>query len=319
MHYQDLSALIYDTPLAALEHCIPKSLRQSFNHGDLARWQRVISQLPELVPSSLNLKTAVTVGRKQDCSLDQRQNTIDLLMQLRPWRKGPFKLYGIDLNTEWRSDWKWQRLIDHISPLQGRQVLDVGCGNGYHCWRMAGEGASLVVGIDPALLFVMQYWAIRHFIPQPPVYVIPATLEKLPEKLEAFDTAFSMGVLYHRRSPIDHLLELKASIRSGGELVLETLVIDGPVGQTLTPSGTYAKMPNVWLVPSCLTTENWLQRCGFKNIRLIDVSTTTIEEQHSSSWMPFQSLKDALDPRDLSITVEGLPAPKRAIFVANVP
>ena len=55
-----------------------------------------------------------------------------------------------------------------------------------------------------------------------------------------------MGVLYHRRSPIDHLLELKGCLQTGGELVLETLVIDGGLGEVLVPENRYAKMRNVW-------------------------------------------------------------------------
>jgi tRNA (mo5U34)-methyltransferase len=128
---------------------------------------------------------------------------------------------------------------------------------------------------------------------------------------------FSMGVLYHRRSPIGHLLELRDCLVPGGELVLETLVIEGIQGETLVPEERYAMMRNVWFIPSCPTLMHWLKRCGFKHIRLVDVTATTIQEQRSTRWMTFHSLTDNLDPDNPTLTCEGYPAPKRAIIVAQ--
>ncbi len=243
-----------------------------------------------------------------------------LLQQLHPWRKGPYRIHGIPIDTEWRSDWKWDRLIPHISPLAGRSVLDIGCGNGYHCWRMAGEGAGLVIGIDPTQLFLAQFLAIRRFLGDAwPVHLLPMGIEDLPADLRAFDTVFSMGVLYHRRSPIDHLHELKAALRPGGELILETLVIEGGAGQVLVPEGRYAKMRNVWFIPTPATLAGWMERCGFRDVRVVDVTPTTIQEQRATDWMRFESLADYLDPDDSRRTIEGHPAPLRAILVATTP
>jgi tRNA (mo5U34)-methyltransferase len=242
----------------------------------------------------------------------------ELLMQLHPWRKGPYEICGLFIDTEWRSDWKWERLRPHIQPLQGRLVLDVGCGNGYHGWRMLGEGARQVIGIDPTQLFVLQFEAMRHFLDrQAPLQVLPLAVQDLPANLQGFDTVFSMGVLYHRRSPFAHLAELKGALRKGGELVLETLVIEGGLGEVLVPEGRYAKMRNVWFIPSAETLNSWLRRAGFRRIRLIDSSQTSVEEQRSTAWMRFESLADYLDPQDRNRTVEGYPAPRRAIFVAQ--
>ncbi len=289
-------------------------------HGDLDKWQAVIDQLATPQPSSIVLdNAAIKIGNADDINDADRLFLQQQLQQFLPWRKGPYDLFGIQIDTEWRSDWKWDRLKDHISPLQHRLVLDVGCGNGYHCWRMLGAGAKMVVGIDPLALNVSQFLCIRKLHGEAPIYVLPIGLENVPPTLKLFDTVFSMGVLYHRRSPIDHLMELKGCLQSGGELVLETLVIDGGLGEVLVPEGRYAKMRNVWFLPSCDTLISWLKRCGFNNIRLVDVNDTSIEEQRSTEWMQFHSLKDFLDPSDHSLTCEGLPAPKRAIFIADCP
>lgn len=305
--------------LAPVRDCLPGDFEHHFNHGDLAGWLEALRALPDLRPASYDLCDSVRIGEAAQCTDAERTRLAGLLMKIQPWRKGPFELFGLNIDTEWRSDWKWQRLLPHISSLENRTVLDVGCGNGYHCWRMAGAGARLVLGVDSHLLFSMQYWAIRHFLREPPVFVLPLALEQLPERLMAFDTVFSMGVLYHRRSPMDHLYALKDCLRHGGELVLETLVTEGPEGMSLVPQGRYARMPNVWFLPTCTTLQNWLEKCGYRNVRLVDVNQTSIEEQRSTAWMTFESLPEALEPVNPNLTIEGYPAPRRAVLVAEKP
>ncbi len=305
--------------LAPLAPKVPLDFIAASKHGDFTRWLAALQDLPDLEPASIELRNRVRVGEAAQLSAAQRDNLRAALMGLHPWRKGPLELFGLLVDTEWRSDWKWERIAPHIEPLDGRTVLDVGCGNGYHCWRMAGEGAAFVLGIDPHLLYTLQYWALRRYLRKPAVHVLPLALEDLPEGLQAFDTVFSMGVLYHRRSPFDHLLSLRSCLRPGGELVLETLVIDGEDGKALVPPDRYARMPNVWFLPTCNTLAAWLVKSGYTDVELVDVTTTTSDEQRSTAWMTFESLPEALDPEDQSRTVEGHPAPKRAVFVARKP
>lgn len=321
INYQDFFASIEGSDLAPWCDSLPALFETGLSatrHGDLPRWQAVLDSLPDVKSGDVDIKTAVRIGRADDLSDEQREELSSGLRQLHPWRKGPFDLFGVHLDTEWRSDWKWQRVVPHISPLAGRCVLDVGCGSGYHCWRMAGEGAARVVGIDPSPLFVMQFRAIRQLMATPPVVeVLPLRLEVIPEFLPVFDTVFSMGVLYHRRSPLDHLQELRRCLKPGGELVLETLVIDGELGEVLMPEGRYAKMGNVWFIPSPATLALWLRRVGFKSVKMVDLDQTSLDEQRSTEWMTFESLVDFLDPADRSLTIEGYPAPKRVVMVAK--
>ncbi|MGB1439719.1 MAG: tRNA 5-methoxyuridine(34)/uridine 5-oxyacetic acid(34) synthase CmoB, partial [Luminiphilus sp.] len=198
-------------------------------------------------------------------------------------------------------------------------VLDIGCGNGYHCWRMLGAGAAEVIGIDPSPLFNVQFRAIQHFLQQPSINVLPVALEQLPGQLKTFDTTFSMGVLYHRRSPMDHLTELRETLVPGGQLVLETLVVEGGADTVFVPPGRYARMGNVWFLPSPSALCVWLAKAGFLNVRLVDVSQTGTDEQRTTDWMTFHSLAQFLDPDDPQQTVEGHPAPRRAILTADAP
>lgn len=285
-------------------------------HGDFKQWQKVLDHLPAVSTDDIDLKHQVRIGQLGTLSAGALERLQVLLGQLKPWRKGPFQLHGLHIDTEWRSDWKWDRVLPHLAPLAHRTVLDVGCGSGYHLWRMRGEGASLVVGIDPSQLFYCQFEAIKHFNPDPNVHLLPIGIDDLPE-LKAFDTVFSMGVLYHRRSPIDFLSQLKAQLRPGGQLVLETLIVEGDVHTALVPTDRYAKMRNVWFIPSCAALTLWLQRVGFKDIQVVDVNTTSLDEQRKTDWMDNESLVDFLDPNDHSKTIEGYPAPLRAVVIAT--
>ena len=317
-----LQALFRDHGLERWADLLPEQLAAALaadRHGDLRRWQQLLALLPEVKTRDLDLGAdRVRVGRADEVEADLREEIHRSLRAFQPWRKGPFELFGINIDSEWRSDWKWARLAPHIQPLAGRRVLDVGCGNGYYAWRMAAEGAELVVGIDPGLLFLAQFRAIRHFMAAPPpVQVLPLGIEAVPAKLHAFDTVFSMGVLYHRRSPMEHLETLRGCLRPGGELVLETLVVEGDERQVLVPRGRYAKMRNVWFIPSPAALQIWLERSGFGSVRVVDVTPTTTGEQRSTDWMGFESLADFLDPDDPSRTLEGYPAPLRAVVTAE--
>lgn len=320
MVYPRLAEDFLASDLAALLPAAQAIVQQGLiepEHGDWPRWQLALANLPKVSASTIDLNAdSLQIGQAKDLSPAQAAQLETSLREFHPWRKGPFNFFGVHIDTEWRSDWKWQRVAPHLSDLQGRRVLDVGCGSGYHVWRMLGAGAKLVLGVEPVLLYNQQFLAARNYLGELPAYVLPATLEALPEK-PVFDSVFSMGILYHRISPLEHLKQLKALLRPKGELVLETLVIEGNENQVLLPQGRYAKMRNVWFLPSTATLIQWLQRLGFKDIRLVDVNQTSLEEQRSTDWMQFESLKDFLDPENTNLTLEGYPAPLRATIIAR--
>ena len=269
------------------------------NHGDFDRWRDIVTRLPELAddPSALR----------------------DALLALAPWRKGPFNVAGVDIDSEWRSDLKWARIANAVSPLDGRSVLDVGCGNGYYALQMRKAGAARVIGVDPTLLYVMQFIAVNTFVQDAAVHILPLRLEEMPSADNAFDTTFSMGVLYHQRSPIDHLKKLRTTLRPGGQLVLETIFVPGEESYACSPKDRYARMRNVWLLPTIAELTTWLRRTGYRDIEIVDQSITTTDEQRSTEWMTFESLREALDPDDPSKTVEGWPAPRRVVVTASSP
>lgn len=320
-YYAGLEAVEGNKTFNRWRDSLPRALDDYFRtvkHGRLERWRSTLAALPAWPAETATLdEPTVAVGGGQSPSSDEHAALSRQLAELIPWRKGPYRLHGVTVDSEWRSDLKWDRLAGHITPLEERLVLDVGCGNGYHCWRMRGAGARAVIGVDPTLPYVMQYLAVQHFIRSPSVFVLPWALEAVPPDLQAFDTVFSMGVLYHRRDPIEHLRELRRCLRPGGELVLETLVVEGGEDRVLVPRERYARMKNVWFIPSPGLLAIWLARCGFIDIRCVDVSPTTPGEQRVTDWSGDASLADFLDPEDAGKTIEGYPAPCRAMLIAT--
>ena len=267
-------------------------------HGDWERWNAAVEALP--------------AARGNDARVRE------LLMQLHPWRKGPLRLDDVFVDTEWRSDWKWARVRDALAPLEGRHVFDVGSGNGFYALEMRKAGAATVIGVDPTLLFAMQFLAINVFAGDRRIFILPCRLEETPPANGAFDTTFSMGVLYHQRDPLAHLRQLGTTLRRGGQLVLETLYLPGDDLRSETPPGRYARMRNVWSLPTVPRLAAWLEQTGFADIEVVDTSITSTEEQRSTAWMTFDSLEQALDPEDASRTIEGWPAPRRVVVTARI-
>jgi tRNA (mo5U34)-methyltransferase len=278
-------------------------------NGHIAAWQAALHSIeaPETVNPDLH-RPAVWDGSSE--ALDP-----EIWKTFHPWRKGPYRIGSLEIDTEWRSDWKWDRLLPALEPLEGRQCLDVGCGNGYHLWRMLGEGAELAIGLDPFLLYVHQFFAVHQRIPLPNISVLPLGAEAIRDGLN-FDTAFSMGVLYHCKDPAAHLHLLRSALRPGGQLVLETLTVPDEFGPVLYPPGRYAQMRNVHALPTCSALQQWVEDQEFSHVQLVDTTVTSLDEQRSTEWMTFHSLSDFLDPIDQTKTIEGHPAPQRTILTA---
>lgn len=287
-------------------------------HGDLPALEAAVAALPPAPDVTPRLGPVVAVGA-DDAPPCAALNAA--LTSLMPWRKGPFRIQGVMVDTEWRSDFKWARVVRAVPDLSGASILDVGCGNGYFGWRMLERGATLVVGLDPSPRFSMQHALVKHYAADAPNFVLPLKLEDVPAGTGAFDVVSSMGVLYHRRDGAAHLTTLASHLGNGGRLVLETLVLSAAMvphyGDVLVPEGRYARMRNVWAIPSVARLVAMVEAAGFVDVTVADVTATTREEQRRTAWMTSHSLADFLDPDDPTKTVEGLPAPVRAVVVAR--
>ncbi len=269
-------------------------------------------------PSHVDLdRDWVTVGRAADLSAEQPDRLDAALHQLKPWRKGPFEVFGRKIDSEWNSALKWERVAPHIKPLAGRKILDVGSSNGYYGFRMAAHAPRLVLGIEPYLTYFFQYHLLQNFIKTERLHCLPLELHDLMPIRNGFDTIFCMGVLYHCRSPLDTLAQLHALLVPGGELVLETLIMEADDDSAFFPKNRYASMRNVFFIPTVGCLHNWLERSRFTHICCVDITRTGPDEQRKTQWIDSKSLDSFLDPVDFTRTIEGYPAPVRAVLLAE--
>lgn len=239
----------------------------------------------------------------------ERDEVFGLAMDLRSWRKGPFGVDDIFIDSEWKSFVKYNLLEPHLN-LEGKTVGDIGCNNGYYMFRMLKQKPKRLIGFDPGVISYLQFEFIDRFIDSSIRYELLG-VEHLPEYGEKFDTLFCLGVLYHRSDPIKTLKELKGALNSGGELFLDTMYIEGGKDLVLSPKNAYSKIPNIYFVPTVSALMNWCERANFKDVEILATKPTDSDEQRKTEWILGQSLGDFLDPADPGLTIEGYPAPRR--------
>ncbi len=292
---------------------------QAFERAGVLKLKHVIEGNFYQKASHLKFDDAwVEIGRAEELAPDKLQQIRQEAETLIPWRKGPFSLFDMQIDAEWNSHMKWERIKDALSDIQGKRVLDIGCNDGYYMFRMNQFKPQLVMGIDPFLLFHTQFKFLNGFAQCENLQHEVLGVEHISSMPDFFDVILSMGIVYHHRNPISQFQDMFASLRTGGKILVESMGIRGEGSYALFPEDRYAKMRNVWFLPTKDCLYNWMKRTGFKDIELVSESDTELEEQRNTPWCPedrFQSLEDFLDPQDPSKTIEGHPGPARFAFV----
>ena len=256
-----------------------------------------------------------SVGKKEDLTQEEYELIIQTAKKLIPWRKGPFKVFDLEIDSEWQSNIKYN-LIRPFFNLKDKVVADIGCNNGYYMFRMLEDKPKRLVGFDPSPLTLHQFEFINHFVKSDIVYEMLG-VEHLEYYNHKFDFIFMLGVLYHRPDPVGTLKSLARGLNSKGEILIDTFMIDGEEELCLTPNKRYSKIPNIYFIPTIPALKNWLERAGFEDIEVLATTVTTSEEQRKTLWSFDQSLEDFLAPNDKTKTVEGYPAPKRVYVKAR--
>ncbi len=263
----------------------------------------------------ITLDDWVTVGDKTSLSKEESESLTENLKAIIPWRKGPFNLCGVEVDSEWQSNLKYNLLKKHFN-LKNKIVADVGCNNGYYMFRMLSQKPKKLVGFDPSAIFKTQFDIVNHFLKSDIKYELLG-VEHLEFYEHKFDFIFMLGVLYHRSDPIASLKSLSRALNKDGEIIVDSFMIDGEEEVCLVPKERYAMIPNIYFIPTVNCFKNWLHRAGFKDIELIEITKTDEKEQRVTPWTFGQSLDNFLDPNDKNKTIEGYPAPKRAYLKAR--
>ncbi|MCW5198670.1 tRNA 5-methoxyuridine(34)/uridine 5-oxyacetic acid(34) synthase CmoB [Desulfobulbus sp. F3] len=282
------------------------------------RYREPLAAVSHLRASSLDLTgDSVRIGNRADLSDAEHGQVFRLLKDFMPWRKGPFSVFGIEIDAEWQSCRKWERLLLAMPDLRGKIVADIGCNNGYYMFRMAAHKPRMVLGFEPYVHHYFAFNALNTFAGLENLHIDLFGIEHLPFFPDCFDVIFCLGILYHRPSPIDALRELHTALKPGGCLLLESQAISGELPVALFPDKTYAKVSGTWFVPTPSCLHNWLIRAGFTDIECFCMHPMNSEEQRRTDWMIFESYQDFIDKKNPMLTIEGYPAPWRVFFKAG--
>lgn len=287
-------------------------LKELFNKTNAEIWQKICAM--KECESEVDFGDCVEI--RTDLDQTQRADILDTALNLRSWRKGPFKIDDIFIDAEWRSFVKFNILKPYMN-LEGKVVGDIGCNNGYYLFKMLPFKPKKLTGFDPSVNTFMQFKFIDHFVRSNIGYELLG-VEHLPYYEHKFDTLFCLGVLYHRSDPIKTLKELKGSLNKGGELFLDTMYIDMSGEFVLSPKKTYSKISNIYFVPTISALVNWCERAKFKDIKILATKETDLNEQRKTDWILGQSLENFLDKDDENLTIEGYPAPKRVYLKLGI-
>lgn len=283
-------------------------------------WEN-LNALPEFKTKFTNFESdTVQIGDESELDEEGKAALNRMLHDLKPWRKGPWNYFGTEVDTEWRSYMKWNRVIEAVKPdFRGKRVLDIGCNNLYYMYKMLADDPELIVGFDPIPRYYFNHLFNQRFIQDPRVQFELFGVDQAGMFKDFFDYTIFMGILYHRRDPLGALKNVFDSLKKGGTLIMECSGIGGDDPVALLPEGRYCKAPGYWFLPTWKTIENMLHRTGFTEIETFYKEPLTMDEQRKTPWIDTNSLEDFLDPDDLTKTVEGYPAPVRIYTKAVKP
>lgn len=256
----------------------------------------------------------ITIGAADEVSPEEQEEIRQRLRAFMPWRKGPFNIFGIEIDAEWRSERKWNRLAPFIPNLEGKVVADIGCNNGYYMFRMAAQNPKFVLGFEPSAQHYYCFEALRAMSGLDNLAIDLLGVEHIALFPKIFDVVFLLGVIYHRPSPIDVLRDIHSAMKPNGTLIVESQAIPGDEPYALFPEKTYAKVPGTYFVPTGRCLQNWMQRAGFTDVTIFCSHPMTSDEQRRTAWMEFESFDNYIDENDKTKTVEGYPAPLRVFL-----
>ncbi|HEF7702232.1 tRNA 5-methoxyuridine(34)/uridine 5-oxyacetic acid(34) synthase CmoB [Campylobacter jejuni] len=277
--------------------------KQFLNHPLYAKIQEL---------KALNLACNFSLDDSVNLSTNSqaKDEILVITKELKPWRKGPFKIDDLFIDTEWQSFIKFNILKPFMNEISQKCVADIGCNNGYYMFKMLEFNPAKLIGFDPSIKYRLQFELINALAKTPIEYELLG-VEDLPSYGLKFDVIFCLGVIYHRSDPIKMLKDLKAGLNKNGVVFLDTMYIEDEREIALVPNKTYSKIPNIYFVPSISALKNWCERAGFKEFEVLATKKTDENEQRKTEWIDSFSLENFLDPKDKNLTIEGYEAPKR--------
>ena len=232
-----------------------------------------------------------------------------LIEEIGPWRKGPYKINELVIDSEWKSNLKWDRIKKVLPSLNEKVILDIGCNNGYFMFHLLRLKPSFVMGLDPVGIFFLQYFLISKFLKKENMDFSLLGHEELSFFDQVFDVVLCLGILYHHPDPLLILKKIHRSLKPGGLVLLDCQGIADGRATALFPKDKYLGKSNFWFLPSPECLKNWLFRTGFNDVEIFYQEKLSSKEQRKTALSPNPSLAEGM--RDDATTLEGYPYPYR--------
>lgn len=233
--------------------------KQFLNHPLYAKIQEL---------KALNLACNFSLDDSVNLSTNSqaKDEILAIAKELKPWRKGPFKIDDLFIDTEWQSFIKFNILKPFMNEISQKCVADIGCNNGYYMFKMLEFNPAKLIGFDPSIKYRLQFELINALAKTPIKYDLLG-VEDLPNYGLKFDVIFCLGVIYHRSDPIKMLKDLKAGLNKNGVVFLDTMYIEDEREIALVPNKTYSKIPNIYFVPSINALKTGAKEQDLKNLK----------------------------------------------------
>jgi SAM-dependent methyltransferase len=108
--------------------------------------------------------------------------------------------------------------IEHVNPKVGEVILDIGCGRGIECVRLAGKGA-VVIGLEPSPVMISH---ARNRVSQSQVKMslVRGVGENLPFQAGAADKVLCKGALDHFPQPAEVIRQMAAVLKPEGRAII---------------------------------------------------------------------------------------------------
>ena len=289
--------------------------KDDLNSKNWINYYSLIKSLPKESKSKL-IDNDKIVEIKCNENQDTLKDIHNLVKELIPWRKGPFKINDELIDSEWQCWQKWKRIEPYLGEIKDFKISDIGSGNGYFMYQLAKKNPELVIGIEKSELPYQQFCFINKLAHVENLQMELASSDSLIHYKSFFNLCLCMGVLYHSRNPLEVLFNIKHSLAKGGKVLIETIIWPGDDDFCFFNPDRYSRMKNVFFIPTTTALVSWLKKTGFKEIEIHRVDKTTTNEQRKTKYSPFFSLEDQLKEGNHELTIEGYPAPSRVILTA---
>ncbi|MGE5630683.1 MAG: class I SAM-dependent methyltransferase [Caulobacteraceae bacterium] len=118
--------------------------------------------------------------------------------------------YGLDAAGE------WHELRKMLPDFQGKRVLDLGCGFGWHCRYAIENGAKSVIGVDISQKMLSE---AKKKTESGNIEYICMPIEDIDFPVDSFDVVVSSLVFHYIQSFEDILDKISKCLAKGGDLV----------------------------------------------------------------------------------------------------